>query len=584
MAEEKQPPAPGRDPKAWLALEKKDPRRAEQLWQALTSRERLRTILSAQGPERERLITMAQDARELVQALTPDEFTRTVLEVGPEDAGALLGLCSAEQITYLLDLTGWVQERFAPSRYQIWLPLLLDAGPQQLGRWLDSADLEVLTLLFAHWFKVVKYLPSQDEQEPPDDLPGFTLDGVYHLDFYQKEQAAFVAQVLVYLKSEKPEFYQTVMESMLWESTSQVAEDALRWRNGRLGDHGFPERLEALQLWAHLRPKETDWTSLPPKADRGFPPDPHPRSDAFLRLLPEDEALPVVAEALSEEAKDALRAELAYVANCGVVALGADPAQPKEVEQAARESLGLANLGLAVLSQGDAGRAGAILARVGMDSLARQGAAALRELNQGAFALLQDGWLKDVPNGFFILDPPLDRCLAGFLFQRPRCFDPSLKGGKEYRSFVSLADLEQARRHLEMAGFWGRILFEFMGIERGDLAALIEAEIWPADPRDRKISSVIGTWLARRALGLAGLAPLPRPELNRAVTLLQKGLKGPLAKELFKSCQTLADPKEAALAGQLLRGVLARLKDEILRLSPKMDLDPALVFGLFLKR
>ena len=203
MAKKKQPPAPGRDPQAWLELEKKDPQRAEALWQGISFKERLRIVLAAAGPKRERLITLARDSRELVQGLSPDEFTRTVMELGPEDAGTLMGLCTAEQITYLLDLTGWVNERFAPTRYQLWLPLLMDAGPQQLGLWLDAADLEVLSLLFAHWFKVVKYLPSQDEQEPPDDLPGFTLDGVYHIDFHDQKKAGFVAQVLVYLKSEK---------------------------------------------------------------------------------------------------------------------------------------------------------------------------------------------------------------------------------------------------------------------------------------------------------------------------------------------------------------------------------------------
>ena len=363
---------------------------------------------------------------------------------------------------------------------------------------------------------------------------------------------------------------------MLWESATQLADDALRWRNGRLAGLGFPERLEALELWARPRPEEAHWTALPTKASLGFFTGASPRSDAVLKLLPQEESLPVVAQGLSEQDKDALLAELAYVANCGVVALNADPAQPREVDQAARESLGLVNVGLGILCQGDAARAEAVLARVGLASLARQGAAVLRELNRRAFKLLQEGWLKDLPTGFFILDPPLDRFLAGLLFQRPRCFDPNLGGGREYRSFVSLADIEQARRQLDTAEFWGRLLFELMGLGVSEVAALTEARVWPEDPRDLKITNILGTWLARRAMGLAGLAPLPRAELSRAVTHLQKELKGPLGDELYKSCQALADAQEAALAGKMLRGVLTRLQEELAHLNPKMDLDPRL--------
>jgi hypothetical protein len=572
------------NPNSVLDLAKSDPAQAETLWNGLERPVRLRAILASPAPDRLRLLTMAKDSRALVRDLATDEFAATVLELGPEDAGMLLARCSDKQLTYLLDLTGWVKEKFAPDRYAVWLPLLLEGGTERLHRWLNGVDLEVLTLLAAHWFHVVKFLTSQEEQEPPDDLPEFTLDGIYFIEFHDQKTSSFVAQVLVHMQAELPKLYGSLMEAMLWESAAQIAEDAVRWRKGRLMDQGFPDRLEALEIWAKPLPGEANWREMAPKSEMAFHENPPPRSDAALMLLPQGELLPSLAAQLDGEAADRLRAELAYVANCGVVALEADPAFPDGVSRAARESLGLANLGLGILSGGDIAQAGDILARVGAAALARQGAQALRELNKRAWILLNEGWLKKIPIGLHVLDYPLDRQVAGLVFHRPRCFDANLGENREYRAFNGQGDLEQARRALARAEFWGVILFDLIGLGREQVDALMRANVWPEDRKEIKISSLLGTWLVRRALGLPGLEPLPPASLNRAVELLQKGLAGPLSKEVLESCQALSDPGEAALAGELLRGALTHLAQELGGLDPAAVLEPAFIAGLVVER
>lgn len=568
------------DPARLLELERIDPRRAERLWHGLSRDERLRAVLNAPYEQRDKLITLAPDSTQLVRMLAPDEFARTVMALGPVDAGGLLADSTDEQMGYVLDLTGWVKERFAPSRYEAWLPLLLDAGSGRVLRWLQRSDPETLTLLFAHWMRVEKFLPSQEQQEPPDNLPEFTLDGVYFLEFRRPENAGFVGQVLVIMKSELPALYTAVLEAMIWDSAAQLADNALRWRQGRMADLGFPDRLEAMELWATAKPGETEWQDLAPKSELGFLADAPPRSDHDLALLPEDGLLPVAAGELEPALREVLRAELAYVANCGVVALDADPAQPEQVERAARESLGLANLGLALLAGESPAAAGRVLARVGLAALARRGAAALRGLNKRAWALLREGWLAQMPATLHILDAPLDRWLAGLVFPRPRCYGPKLGQGREYRSFTSLADLEEAEANLARAELWGRLLFDYMGLAPEALAGLVRAAAWPEDVQDVKLTHVMGTWLARRALGLQGLEPIPSGMLGRAVAALQEGLEGALATELLDSLRALDDKDEAAMAGELLRGVLERLRQELGGLNPDAPLEPAFVGGL----
>ncbi len=588
-AKDRRLPVPKR-PEQWVELSRREPRRAERLWQALSPQQRLRTVLAGDPVQRERLITLAKDSAWLVRSLPADEFARTLFELDGEEAATLLEHCSGEQLGYVMDLTGWVDEKFSPSRYGSWVPLILHGGAGPLDRWLRGADPEVLSLLFAHWFEVVKWLPSQEEQEPPDHLPQFTLDGVYFLRFRDEKNSTPVVQVLVHLKSEMPQRYTQVLEAMLWEPASLLASEALRWRRGRLADQGFPDKLEALELWARPRPGETDWKKLSPKLKERFFQDAPPRSDAMLELLPPGAALPALAAELEPARADALRAEAAYIANCGVVALGADPADPKAVRRAARESLGLVNLGLGILVQEETSQGGGeqvaaqILSRVSLAALARTGAQAIRELNQRAHRLMREGWLQGLPTGLHLLEPPLDRVLAGLMFPRPRFHDPSLGEGREYRSFTSLADLEQARRQLEQAEFWGELLFDLMGLRREEVAGLVVGEVWPDDPLEIKISAVVGTWLARRALGLAGLAPIPADRLNQALAALQDGLKGELARELEESCRALPDPRRARLAGELLRGVLRRLEEELARLNLQAELNPAFIYGVVSER
>lgn len=571
------------DPGSLLALEKIDPRQAEALWHGMSAEERLRAILGARGDDRLRLITLAQDSAALTQALPPDEFAGSILQMGPDQAAELLALSSDEQLTYLLDLTGWVKERFAPTRYQAWVPLLLMAGPERIMRWLAAADLEVLALLLAHWFEVVKYVPSSDEQEPPDNLPNFTVDGIYHLRFYDEKISALVAQVMVILKSEMPDLYGRTMEAMRWESAVQMSEYASRWRGGRMADHGFPSRLESLEIWAPAAPGETDWANLAPKLDLGFGADAPPRSNQFLDAIDGWCTLPQAVGEMTEAEADALRFELAHIANAAVVALDADPADPETVRMAAREGLGLANLGLELVAGDSAGAVSQVLRRVGLAALARAGAAEVRKLNQRATALLTEGWLKGIPIGLHVLDEPLDRWLAGLIYPRPRCYDPSLGQAREFRPFMTTADIERAQDALDQAEFMGVLVFDLLGMDRLAVVELLAQRAINDETDPIKLEQLITTWLARRALGMEGHGPIDPSQLGPAVAALQEGLAGALPDELLASCAALNDPTQASLAGRIMRGVLTRIKNELGRLDAEADLNPDLV-GLILVR
>lgn len=195
------------------------------------------------------------------------------------------------------------------------------------------------------------------------------------------------------------------------------------------------------------------------------------------------------------------------------------------------------------------------MSRLSLAALARQGAAAVQDLNRRAWALAKEGWLSRMPTGLHILEPPLDRWLAGLVYARPRCYDPNLGQNREYRAFINLADVETADSAIKQAAFWGTLLLELLALKVEDIRGLYQGEhLSPEDPTDIKLSHVLGTWLARRELGLEGLAPIPAARLREAVTALQKALKHGLEDELAESLRALPDPAQASLAGRALRG------------------------------
>ncbi|MDR1396466.1 MAG: DUF6178 family protein [Desulfarculales bacterium] len=572
------------NPENILRLEKTDPGQAQELWQSLSPEQRLKGILSANTPrEQTRLILLAQDSKELVQALSSDNFARLVMDIGPADCLEIVELSSDEQLTYLLDLTAWRREELDPDRYGAWLPVIMEAGPLKLKVWLESVDIETLTLLGRHWFTVWKYVPSQDEQEPPDDLPEFTLDGIYWLEFNRPDEAALAAQIMVVLKSELPDKYSQVMEAMRWEPDSELKEYARRWRQGRLQDQGFPSREEALSLWANPGPGESAWENKPLKyAPAGI----HQESGikAWGGFMAEDELLPSGLTCLTVSEQDNLKQELTFIANCGIVALDADWADRKAAGRAAAESISLVNLGLSLLAGGHESpasdlsaargqRAAAILRRLPLPVIARQGAGAVRGLNKQAWKILKTGWLKDLPTGFNLLDFPLDRWLAGLLFKLPRFYNQS--GSPEYRAFHNISELQQAQNALARIDFWGKLIFELAGLNRLEVLKTLTAPGWPEDPLDRKLSHLLFTYWVRQALKLPGLAPLKLHDLSRAVRIMKKKPAGSWRDQAGQSAGLLAEP-ERGLAKSILNGLLDELETEFKNLSSHPLADPAI--------
>ena len=99
------------------------------------------------------------------------------------------------------------------------------------------------------------------EQEPP--IGYFTADGVVYFGVPNEQSPHRVHEIAQSLFGEAPALYWRLVYGMLFESPSEIEEEALRWRTARLGDLGFPDREQAMRVYRPLQPEKVAEWSVP---------------------------------------------------------------------------------------------------------------------------------------------------------------------------------------------------------------------------------------------------------------------------------------------------------------------------------
>jgi hypothetical protein len=189
----------------------------------------------------------------------------TVKAVGLHDAGWLLEHTTPEQLVACLDLDVWnaaVPER---GKLDAWLGALANAGEETLLRAARALDAELLVLELRSRARVTLKPNGDDSWEPP--VPAHTLDGQFYLEpLRDGDDFEDLLTFLRVLFENDYWIYYRLLQGAQWELESDAEEWALRWRDGRLQDLGFPPIEDAKRVYAFLRPEQLD--ALPRAEDR----------------------------------------------------------------------------------------------------------------------------------------------------------------------------------------------------------------------------------------------------------------------------------------------------------------------------
>jgi hypothetical protein len=314
-------------------------------------------LASATGRQRLDILLGAPNPAALVQALPADELYFTIREIGLADAVDLVQLASAEQFRVFLDLDTWRQGRFEPRRALPWLRAARAGALQdprlaaRLARKMRALDREVLYLVLRDALRVHDLRVNEDP-EIESDQAWKTSDGAYFIEFLV-EGSDFVAVrgLLDDLEAEDPFMSSRLLGALAWELPSELEESALRWRQGRLADLGYPSLEEALS-----------WYARPSTRPSGPPGQPGRAPGVFLASLGRLSLLARAAATLDASDREALDMQLVTAGNAVLVADGIDPTDLDQVRAAVAGARAMVELGLERLAGGDEARSAEVLA------------------------------------------------------------------------------------------------------------------------------------------------------------------------------------------------------------------------------
>ncbi len=365
------PSAPARETRRILALAGSDRSAARAALERLDAEAQVALICESPLALRATLLGLVSQPEEVVPLLPPAELCFVVKEVGLADAGWLLEHATAEQITTAIDLDAW--NALDPDRGKLgaWLAALTDAGEETLLRAAHALDFELLVLELRERISVIVVGRSEMPELPSGAR---TLDGqLYIVPTREKDDLEDVLALLQALFQNDYWFYHRLLQAVSSELDYELEEWALRWRDGRLQDLGFPPLEDARRIYAWLSPDQLGKLPTEPRAlEVGEWPLP-----VWMPSLPVagegGELLFSSIAALREEERRPLLFAFLALANRVAVAdalpLGDAESLPKAIAKAERT----ASRGLAHLARENGVEPAEVLRRVTLEQLFRVG-------------------------------------------------------------------------------------------------------------------------------------------------------------------------------------------------------------------
>jgi hypothetical protein len=411
----------------------------------------------------ERLLT-ANDLADEVAALEPLEAYYIVREIGLDQALPILLQLSQEQLETCVDLDCWNRYDFAADSLDEWLAAFALAGPETLARAFFSLDYVVQLLFLTQ--TVTVYDPDTDqvpqEDEENNKPRAMTPDGFYLLEL--KTEMALKIHPFTLLDA----LYQydstathQLLSQVRVDLPTQIEEEALRFRNGRMQDMGFVTPDEAAVLFS--RP-----------AIRQPLPRPQKPIDSVLTRVPSVYAGPLIATTLLQKALSLitdqeflsrLEQEIVWAINSAIIAYGEKTQDIKQISDIAERVRDTISLGLeSLLAQQEpncpldgaaAAKASDLLDVWCITDVFRHGFAATQGLQQEVRQALREPRFRDWYNlsDTKQSDEPIDRLERAFvtalLGRHPLRSGFDLAKAEDVKAFACLADIDVAHVRLK---------------------------------------------------------------------------------------------------------------------------------------
>ncbi|MGH0036226.1 MAG: DUF6178 family protein [Myxococcota bacterium] len=263
-------PSPGPKPvREILDLARRDRAAGTAALDALSPLERVDAVCGAPLARRAELLSLMSRPEEVIPLLPEAELCYVVRSIGLEDAPWLLAAATPEQLVACLDLDAWQGLEPVGESVEAWLAAMSAAGEKTLVAAARHLDPELLVWTLQQRAHIVMK-PSGDEAEGWDPPEGAkTLEGQFYFAARRENDdlASLLAMLDALFRNDYWLYYR-LMQGTLWELPSDLEEWALRWRNGRLMDLGFPSWDESMRIYGYVRPdRRADLSDSEPGAE-----------------------------------------------------------------------------------------------------------------------------------------------------------------------------------------------------------------------------------------------------------------------------------------------------------------------------
>ncbi len=420
-------------------------------------------VLNAPWEVKAKLIINSPYPEGLVKNLPPQELFLTLKASSLDLAVELLSYAKGSQIQFLFDIDTWYKDRIKADRIASWIILLFEAGEDKVLEWLRIADWDYLITIFQKFVRVYKRPDDMELIEAMDFLPPYTLDDFYYVDFKNDSLEFYFRRMLEIIKSELPDIYFALMESIIWEIPAEVEERAYRWRNGRLADEGIPEYFEALDVYTPIHPKslrkiDSKYLSLEGEVQ--------PSINIMIYGGPEELFIFKVLELINNpDQTNRLKKELAWVANKVIIVDNIVIDDIEQVKKSLDKVWGFLSIGLEYLSSGNLEVAKKFLEEHFLEDIFRVAQIVLKDLRRFALRMIKS---KDFdPAILRYLDQPYKGYLQGILvnkINKIKLFQPHKIGtADEYTIFRRINEINAVRRYIEEINYIAPVIAKVFG-------------------------------------------------------------------------------------------------------------------------
>jgi hypothetical protein len=275
-------------------------------------------------------LTIIDNPEQVVPLLPETDFTLALNAIGKDQAGWLLAFSTDEQRVACIDMDCFDLEGFQPERMVGWIDALIDAGPSTLIAAFQDLDPEIWTLGLRQMAHFSIGAAAGD---------AFTEDGVVFYTPHSDSDFERVREILLTLFSSSPRLYWQLVYAAIEDASAECEEWAVRWRDARLADLGFPSREQAMWVHRPLSVAEVEFreptTSVRDSSDGG------PASES-MDLVPSRFGKMLLGDALRKLPTDRASELLGYiagVANALAIADRLELGNPDTAKQASDKAL-----------------------------------------------------------------------------------------------------------------------------------------------------------------------------------------------------------------------------------------------------